>query len=146
MRIPEVPKHGHATGFFGGQGLVFGSHQLRIEEFDHRLLADDNRRCGADALPFLGTAYSERIFEGVKEQFDTVLFDAPSDEAFSGTLGLCLQADGVLWVVRSGNWEDDRLEETLGLYQEAGVNLLGAALNRAQPGESNLTSQTASLQ
>lgn len=89
-------------------------------------------RCGVDALPFLGSLYSARLFEEVKDQFDIILFDAPSDSTFSGTIALCLQADGVVWVVQSGTRNHLSLEETLEIYRDAGVNLLGAALNRAQ--------------
>jgi Mrp family chromosome partitioning ATPase len=88
-------------------------------------------RCGGDALPFLGTPYSARVFEEVKQEFDVVLVDAPSDETFSGTLGLCLQTEGVVWVIGSGNEGERKLRETLNLYQEAGVRLLGGVINRA---------------
>jgi hypothetical protein len=36
-----------------------------------------------------------------------------------------------VWVIGSGNEGERKLRETLNLYQEAGVRLLGGVINRA---------------
>ncbi|HYM81862.1 MAG TPA: polysaccharide biosynthesis tyrosine autokinase [Candidatus Limnocylindria bacterium] len=70
----------------------------------------------------------------LEEQYDVILVDSASPILVHDTLALCGMVDAVVVIVDAQSYDEDRLMETKRLLESAGANIVGAVLNRVDPG------------
>lgn len=72
------------------------------------------------------------LLESLKAQFEFVFLDIPPLLHYAEGTALCKLCDGVILVVRAGETRWEVVEEAKRFLDKAGVNLLGAVLNRRE--------------
>lgn len=79
----------------------------------------------------LGSHQVERVIEGLVEQADIVLFDAPPIIGVTDAVLLGTKADGLLLVIRAGQTRREHAERAKELLEKAKVRIIGATLTNA---------------
>jgi uncharacterized protein involved in exopolysaccharide biosynthesis/Mrp family chromosome partitioning ATPase len=74
------------------------------------------------------------LVEDLESRYDVVLLDSASPILVSDTLTLCGMVDAVLVVVDAQSYDEERLIETKRLLESAGANVVGAVVNKVDPG------------
>ena len=85
----------------------------------------------------LGSRQVERVINGLLEQADIVLFDAPPVIGVTDAVLLGTKADGLLLVIRAGQTRREHAERAIELLEKAKVRIIGATLTDA-PKESGV--------
>ncbi|MBI4514576.1 MAG: polysaccharide biosynthesis tyrosine autokinase [Deltaproteobacteria bacterium] len=95
--------------------------------------------CGLFVLPagrvppnpaeLLGSHKMTALLEQLKEQFDFVLVDSPPIIPVTDSVVIATKVDGVLMVVRGGEWGRDVISKALAQLTAVRAHLLGAVLN-----------------
>jgi tyrosine-protein kinase Etk/Wzc len=74
------------------------------------------------------------LLEKFKKSYDVVLVDSAAPTSVHDTLMLCGIVDAVLVVVNARAYDAERLLETKNLLERAGANVVGAVVNKVDPG------------
>jgi tyrosine-protein kinase Etk/Wzc len=74
------------------------------------------------------------LFDELQKRYEVVLVDSASAILVHDVLALCGMVDAVLVVVDAGSYDVQRLMETRRLLESAGANVIGAVLNKVDPG------------
>ncbi|MGC8810826.1 MAG: tyrosine-protein kinase family protein, partial [bacterium] len=77
----------------------------------------------------LGSERMDGFLSLVREKYDFVLLDTPPASSISDALVLAQKADGIIFVVRSGNVEKNILRDVLEKFSRMEAKLLGIILN-----------------
>jgi len=77
----------------------------------------------------LGSEKMDRFLSTIRDKYDFILFDSPPAFLTSDSLVLAQKADGVLLVARSGVVQKEILKETIGLFLQTKIKMLGIILN-----------------
>jgi capsular exopolysaccharide synthesis family protein len=84
----------------------------------------------------LGSERMRRFLATARDLYDVVLIDTPPALGFSDALVLGGQAEGVIFVTRSGEVQRDILKEAIERFASVDTKLLGIVLNDVQPFDS----------
>jgi polysaccharide biosynthesis transport protein len=82
----------------------------------------------------LGSQRMAALIDQLTEEADMVLFDSPPTLAVTDASVLAAQVDGVLLVVEAGRTRRTLARQTAERMRQVGASLVGAAINRVQPG------------
>jgi tyrosine-protein kinase Etk/Wzc len=74
------------------------------------------------------------LLEDLENKYDVVLVDSASPILVHDTLALCRMVDAVIVVVDAQSYDEERLAETKRLLEQAGANIIGAVVNKVDPG------------
>ena len=77
----------------------------------------------------LGSKRMRDLIEGLRDQFDVVVLDAPPVHAATDAVLLSTQADATIVVARAGSTRDFDLESALGALAGVGSRTIGVVLN-----------------
>jgi capsular exopolysaccharide synthesis family protein len=77
----------------------------------------------------LGSGLMGNLLHAVKEQFDFVLIDSPPILPVTDSVVMATKADGVLLVVKGGEWGRDIVQRALGHLDAVHSRVLGVVLN-----------------
>lgn len=92
-----------------------------------------------NAFSLLQSPAFDRFLETARERYDTIVLDTPACGSVVDAAVVCVRADGVVYVVASGETEAGEAERGLARLRNAGVrNLLGAVLNKVSPRRSTI--------
>lgn len=84
-----------------------------------------------NAAELLRSDASSRLFEDLKQQYDTVLIDCPPAAGLSDAQVISTLADGVLLVVSMNRTLRSDLDSTIRMMTYSGAPLVGLVINRA---------------
>ena len=70
-----------------------------------------------------------QLLDTLKEQFDFVLIDSPPVLPVTDSVVMATKADGVLLVVKGGEWGRDVVQKALGHLDAVRSHVLGVVLN-----------------
>jgi succinoglycan biosynthesis transport protein ExoP len=77
----------------------------------------------------LGSRLMTQLLDTLKEQFDFVLIDSPPVLPVTDSVVMATKADGVLLVVKGGEWGRDVVQKAVGHLDAVRSRLLGVVLN-----------------
>lgn len=77
----------------------------------------------------LGSTVMDRILSQLKEQFEFVLIDSPPILRVTDGVVLATKTDGVLFVVKGGEWSHDIIQRAVAQLDNVRANTLGVVLN-----------------
>jgi polysaccharide biosynthesis transport protein len=77
----------------------------------------------------LGSQPMRRLLETLKEQFDFVLIDSPPVLPVTDSVVMATQADGVLLVIKGGEWGRDVVQKAVAHLDAVRSHMLGVVLN-----------------
>ena len=77
----------------------------------------------------LGSQPMSRLLESLKEQFDFILIDSPPVLPVTDSVVMATQADGVLLVVKGGEWGRDVVQKAVAHLDAVRSRMLGVVLN-----------------
>jgi capsular exopolysaccharide synthesis family protein len=77
----------------------------------------------------LGSQKMSALLETLKEQFDFVLIDSPPIIPVTDSVVIATKADGVLMVIRGGEWGRDVIRKGMGQLDAVHARVLGGLLN-----------------
>ena len=78
----------------------------------------------------LGSGVMSSVLDQLGKQFDFVLVDSPPVLAVTDSIVIATKTDGVLMVVRGGEWGRDVVQRALSQLEAVRANILGVVLNR----------------
>jgi capsular exopolysaccharide synthesis family protein len=124
-----IPQHPGFSELLAGEvPLADVVHRVRLDEETEldviaggRIPSDPARLMASDALHVL--------FRRLREEFDTVVLDAPPVNLVTDAALLGCASDGVVLVVRSGTTGEDDLRDAVEHLQAVGAPVLGVVLN-----------------
>jgi tyrosine-protein kinase Etk/Wzc len=74
------------------------------------------------------------LLDVLENKYDVALMDSASPILVHDTLTLCGMVDAVIVVVNGQAYDENRLMETKRLLEHAGANIIGAVVNKVDPG------------
>jgi capsular exopolysaccharide synthesis family protein len=77
----------------------------------------------------LGSQPMSRLLDSLKEQFDFILIDSPPVLPVTDSVVMATQADGVLLVVKGGEWGRDVVQKAVAHLDAVRSRMLGVVLN-----------------
>lgn len=89
------------------------------------------------SVELLSSARFWEMIEQIKEQFDFIILDTPPLGPFIDAAVLGERSDGTILVVNSGSREIRLHKEAVAQLKKANAHVLGVALNRVNPRQSN---------
>jgi len=83
----------------------------------------------------LGSPRMAEVIQSLRQQADMVIFDSPPALAVTDSSVIASQVDGALLVIDAGEMRREVVQRAAEMLQKGGVKLLGAVLNKLQPGK-----------
>lgn len=132
MRRPRVHRSFNISNEVGISSLILGDANSEQAIVHSELSGLDVLPCGPvppNPSELMHTKRFAEVVEGLKGQYDKILFDAPPVGAVTDPVILGTQVDGVVLVVKTGKTPRAQVQQALRSLQDANVRLLGLVLN-----------------
>ena len=124
-----VPQHPGLAELLAGQAsLAQVVHRVRLDG-DTEISVIAGGRVPDDPAQLLGSDALPALFRRLREEFDTVVVDAPPVNLVTDAALLGCASDGLVLVVRSGATSEDDLRDAVQHLQAVGAPVLGVVLN-----------------
>lgn len=139
LRRPMLAKMFEMNGTDGmstllaGQGPVGDADLIPSEVPNLRLIPSGP--IPPNPAELLGSPRMAEVIQSLREQADVVIFDAPPALAVTDSSVIASQVDGALLVIDAGETRREVVQRAAEMLQKGGVKLLGAVLNKLQPGK-----------
>ncbi len=78
----------------------------------------------------INSPYLKGLIQAAKNEFDVVVFDAPSLQKGAGPVFIAKESDATILVVAAGKYQAEDIRWAIDELKEARVNLIGAVLNK----------------
>ena len=137
----NVPRHPGLTDVLAGQcdlakalnrSPLFGDGGYRLPN-DHALHILPAGTTSPNPAELLGSKAMDNVLNKLKEQFEFVLVDSPPILRVTDGVVLATKTDGVLFVVKGGEWSHDIIQRAVSQLDNVRANTLGVVLNCVDP-------------
>lgn len=137
----NVPRHPGLTDVLAGQcdlakaltrSPLFGEGGYRLPN-DHGFHVLPAGTTAPNPAELLGSRAMDNVLSTLKEQFEFVLVDSPPILRVTDGVVLATKTDGVLFVIKGGEWSHDIIQRAVSQLDNVRANTLGVVLNCVDP-------------
>lgn len=130
----NVPRTAGLTSFIVGEADM---NSIRVDSGVEGLSIIPTGPIPPDPARLVESKKMHQLIKDMEEAYDLVIIDSPPILAASDAVIFGRAADGVILLIESGKAKKKHIADTVELLTKAGINVIGAALNKVSTGRNS---------